>query len=411
MKLAALWCTLALLSGSLIACVEGPVTVPYSPPSTITAIFAVDRAGSLPDVALYDRFSDLAGQKAPEGYGAFRVEFDHTLEGFTVAGLPSLTDSALQTASACSPSHTITLVDVTANGAQVPASVCYDPSSRIGGGPSVLITPGTSGDPDHVFSCGTFAAAGVLAPSHTYALQFDTAAIRGSNGRPLQLPSNLGNGRIETSDLALLAAGRRDPATGFFHFLRKDSRGFLKDNHAEGGGYRQPARRDPVALFFSDALDLPAGTAAVVTRTADGSPVPVRVDNCSFNAVHGCDGDPRVLVVTPVGTWEPGVEYALTLDPSVGSKRSRARLGAVAPLIFKAGEAPLAVVESRPRARETAVPLDAPISLTLQAPVDPASVVTGSVTLAHGGTLVEADLIAPEAASNFQEISLVRPGL
>lgn len=408
-----------LLAAAVLGCVEGPVKFPAEN-ARVLAVYAVDRAGSLPDVKLYDAIFGVASNEVPGGYGAFRVEFDVSLMGASVATADPLFDPAVGASSACAPSSTptVSFIDVTGGGsvipnAAIPASVCYDPSNPTSWGSRLVITPGASADPARVFSCGTFAAAGALEPVHSYALHFAQNSIFGYNGKPVIFPSGgewkSGTFSTRTADLSVLAAGRRE-ATGHLVFLAKPARGFMSPLQPEvlpeGASYRHPARQDPLLVYFSDSLTLPA-QAAIVTRTADGSVFPVRVDNCGYDAVRGCDGDPRVLVVTPVGTWEPGVEYSVTLDPAVASARSGTRLGAVRPLVFKVADAPPAVVLSRPGKNASSVQFNAPISLTLQSPVDPASVGPDSVTLSQNGVPVEADLVLPDATSNFQTITVV----
>lgn len=399
-------------------------------PPTVTAVYAQDRQGTalagapLPDVALYlsaDPGSTSGGPRisaaAPSSYGAIRIELNTTLDPATAPATETLNG-----ATNCVQAASVHFLDVTgsatvAPNTEIPSSVCYDPTTAIGGNPAIVVIPGNIAAPA-VFTCQTFTQVGKLLPSHTYAIKLDAANLKGANGKALVAPTgggwSSGVFTFTTTAFEILETAYQDPSTGYFHVLDKASRGFLKDlNPEDAATFRETTGQDPFYIFLSDVpktasdgtpltSDVTPTPAVTVQRAKDGSDFPAFIDNATYT-VNGISADPRVIAVTPVETWEPGVQYKVTVKSTLAASAARggaALGGSDRVYTFTAATGSTKAISSNILANATAVTLGSVIDVEFQSPIDPASVTAANVQLLQGTTPVPADVALVTDANN-----------
>jgi len=452
-------CCLALLT----ACAGGTTQKDSSTPPTITAVFAIDTnlfAGATtagpkapqPDVLLYSQTDARVSDKAPASYDGLRIEFSETLDPSTIASsnTRAAASGTVANASFCAPltgdptKDPVQVLDVSgANGGPpnnvIPSSVCYNPSSDLGGNPNVIVQLGgsTLSSSAVPFTCQFFSRPppggtntsnfASYVPGKPYAVKV-ASTITGSNGQALVLPSggnpsgkwSGGTFTYTSSGFEILAAGFQDDNTGFFTFLNKPSKGFLKDLDAvDSSTYRQPPTNTSFIVFTSLRVNRAGGAASdatgtpaiTVKRKANGTDFPVFPflsnlgDRREIFVIPGEDGD---------ANWEPGVEYVLTVAPGLASTDKALTLGGTgASYDFTAGNASLALTSSFPANNALSQPLikdagpaltnlggAAYMELTFQAAVDPTTVNAANVVLKDAaGATVPAAVVPGEDTS------------
>jgi hypothetical protein len=454
-------CCLAVLT----ACAGGTTQKDSSTPPTVTAIYAIDTnlfvgattAGPKapqPDVLLYSQTDARVSDKAPASYDGLRIEFSETLDSSTIASPTNLGAASGTTANAsfCGPltgdptKDPVQVLDVSgANGGPpnsvIPSSVCFNPSSDLGGNPNVIVQIGgsTLNASSVPFTCQSFSrpATGgsntnftTYVPNKPYAVKL-ASTITGSNGQALALPSggnpsgkwSGGTFAYTSSGFEILAAGFQDDNTGFFTFLNKPSKGFLKDlNAVDASTYRQPATNTSFIVFTTLRVNRAGGVASdaagnpaiTVKRKANGTDFPVFPflsnlgDRREIFVIPGEDGD---------ANWEPGVEYVLTVAPGLTSTDKALTLGGTgASYDFTVASAPLALTGSFPGPSATSQPLirdagpanvnligaapTAYAGLVFQAGIDPATVTAANVVLKDAaGAVVPAAVVPGEDPS------------
>lgn len=390
---------------------------------TIKAIYATDFAQAynndfvylgfepMSDVMIYSASEPARTGKAPASYGGFRIEFSQPLAAATIANnsdIASVNKTILS--SFCSPvtgGASITLVDVDDPAiGTVAASICYDPASALGSFPNVIVIPGAGGAYTagaNPFTCNSFknesgasdaTAGNPLKPNHKYALKFDIArVIGGPSGKPVTIPSDAGwaSGAFSftTDDFSLMAVGYQDQNTGYFVWLDKPNKGFMKDLDPVGAAnFVIPADDTPLLFFFSSQVsDAPD---ASVTR-ADGSK---NDGGCSDFG----DANSRIVGCAAGLFWESKGSYKVTLPvTTVGATGTK--LAAEASYTIKAGVA-------SPRVR-VVTPGDATVansiftksvSLLVQEPVDKA--ILAGVVVKKAGTVVPGTAAIDDGTNN-----------
>jgi hypothetical protein len=235
------------------ACAPGPVQTTYGAPQ-VNNIYSFDARGLLPNVLLYSSSDPRVSATPPPAYGELQVEFNQPMTGTTLAAHEDRSSAPLKTATFCDPSAAnIQLIDVTgsgtiAPGSVIPASICYDPTSDIGGNPHVNVIPGSglgATGTTSPFTCNTFAAQARSGAAggdgyfeqgpHQYALKFNSG-ITSASGQALQLPAAWTGGQyaFTMAPLTVMAAGLQDPVSGYYSWLEKPYPGFMKDLNAAG---------------------------------------------------------------------------------------------------------------------------------------------------------------------------------
>ena len=401
----------AVLGGCPTPVLDPPPTFSNAP--TVVAVFAVDAAyGALGDVLVYTtNASDSArvSAKPPASYGGFRVEFSQPIVGAGIANnsdRPGTSPSTGPTSycSELTAGNAITLVDVDDSTiGTIKSSVCYDPASALGSNPNVVILPGAGAafaPAVNPFTCQTFAqedgssnpdnSGNTFKTGHKYALKFDTTKIIGGpSGKPLSLPTDFvgGSFTFTTDDFSLMAFGYQDQNTGYFTFVDKPAKGFLKDlDPVAASAFVIPADNTPTIAIFSAA---PGDLATTGCTRGDGT---------SNDCAPGNGGDNRVVAFSPGDFWESNGTYKVTIPKEVASSTAPPTLlGADHIYTFKSGAAAPGVRTVTPVAGAVAIPIGVGgVSIDVQEPVDAASttgfvvkkagvVVPGTATI-NGGT-------------------------
>jgi hypothetical protein len=382
------------------ACAPGPDKTTYGAPQ-VTSVQSVDIAKQgLPSVLMYSSSDPRVTPTPPPAYGSFQVGFNQPMTATTLAASENRGTSPTATATFCDPSlGAVQLIDVTGTGAfaagsVIPASVCYDPASDIGGDPHVTIIPGSGlgASATSPFTCNTFRAQsssaaaggnGYLVPSHQYALKFNSG-ITGASGQALQFPTSTGwagnQYTFTTAGLRVMAVGFNDPVSNYYSWLAKPFVGFMKDLNEAGkrgpnrdvatcstdsdcqltesaspgsptGQFGQVcgsgvcAYRQQVATF--GGAQTPTPLLIVVTENLNrstakankGEPVDsagnptvtvTRADSTPFPAIINSSGA-RVITVTPAGSWESGTSYVVTVGANLTAMDKTTTLGVQPP--------------------------------------------------------------------------------
>jgi hypothetical protein len=408
-----------LLAAALAAASSGCATDVIPQPDdfkqspTVKAIYATDFAQAynndfvylgfepMSDVMIYSASEPTRTGKTPPSYGGFRIEFSQPLTAASIAtnsDVASVNTTLLS--SFCSPiagGSPITLVDVDDPAiGTIAASVCYDPASALGSFPNVVVVPGKNGAYTagaNPFTCNSFTSENgtthdPLKANHKYSLKFDAARITGGpSAKPVTLPSDAGwasgSFSFTTDDFSLLAVGYQDQTTGYFIWLDKPNKGFMKDLDPLGDSKFVIPADDTALLFIMSTTvgfdpndgSLPDGT---VTR-ADGS------SNDGYCYDWG-DAGSRIVGCSAGLFWESNGSYKVTLPTTVMSADGTA-LPAQAQYTIKAGAA-------SPRVR-IVTPGDATVansiftksvSLRVQEPVDAGSL--AGVVVKKAGAVV-----------------------
>ncbi|GAC1595463.1 MAG: hypothetical protein NVS4B10_03890 [Myxococcales bacterium] len=443
------------------ACSPSAETTKYGTPQ-INNIYAIDLENGLPNVLMYSNpaasgSDPRVSTKPPPAYSAFQVEFDQPMSGPTLANREDRATKALANSSFCSDltssggpgAQGVTLLDGTT---PIPASVCYDPTSDIGGNPHVTIIPGTGLSTGTPFTCQTFSRAktngvGIFAENHAYALAFKPG-IKGASGQALQLPTGTGwtssQYAFTTAGMALMAAGFQDPVTTYYSFLEKPYPGFIKDLNEAGkaGPSKTPAtcRQDsdcqltqqaapgtptgqfgqicaagtcayrqqvstfggaqtptPFLIFTTEVVDkatLAGASGVTVTRgtpAAPGAAFPGVTVDTSF--------DKRVITVIPAATWESGTTYTVTVPATVAGKgpAGTSTLGTAKSFTFTAGTTDLAALTPpTPDENSTGNLVDATVvAVTYPVPLDPAKAVPATSATGPGVKLLKGSALVP----------------
>jgi len=364
----------SLLAGGLAVLVSGCDTPPpgvppnRTQPPKVVALYAVDNIGGnvssndprsgvggnpLPDVLIFSADADHPGDStkvspAPLSYGSFRVEFDQPMDGTTLGANNDLNLSA----SYCTPPKagaSIHLIDTAGGTAtELPASVCYDPTSNLGQHPHVILTMGSGtgvvtggGTIPNPFTCQDFNAdygfgpgGSTLQGQHAYAIKVDTS-VKSSTGNALTAAVSV---PFQSSGFDIMAAGYQDQNTGYYHWLKKPYLGFMKDLAEEGAAFTMPHDGTSfIVLTTYGAFESPlgngpaggdAGSAFIeitAVRTADQSSIaaaagPLNLGEDIYTYALTTDPtmafvyDPRISAVAPGDTWEPGVSYTVTVS-------------------------------------------------------------------------------------------------
>jgi hypothetical protein len=429
-----------------IGCATGVSQQDASGPPQVVAVYSIDTnlfvgattAGPkapLPDVLLYHQTDARVSDKAPASYDGLRIEFNQPLDPASVANQNSLggTGSTVANASFCNPltgdptTNPVQILDVSgANGGAannvIPTSVCYNPASDLGSNPSLIVQLGATAlnSAAVAFTCQSFARPAVGGTNSNfasyvlnkpYALKLATT-IKGSNGQALTPPTG-GNptGKwsgatfsYQSSGFEIMAAGYQDDNTGFFTWINKPFKGFMKDlDPVSASAYRQPPTNTGFVVITTlrvnraggAASDAAGNQAITVTKKKNGKDFPVF-------AFLSSTGDRREILVFPGedgdANWEPGVEYVLKVDPAMTTTDKTLTIGGTgASYNFNTGTAPLALTLAVPSQGAISQPLirdvgpanaaligAAPVAyagLVFQAGIDPATVNTTNVVL------------------------------
>src|SRR5438067_3235052 len=254
----------------LAGCAGSTTQKDSSTPPTVTAVFSVDTnlfAGATttgpkapqPDVLLYHQTDTRVSAKAPASYDGIRIEFSSLLDASTVAAPIGLGagSGTIANASFCPPlgndpaNAPVQVLDVSgANGGPpnnvIPSSICFNPSSDLGGNPNVVIQIGASALSATAvpFTCqsfsrpvtgGTNANFTSLVPNKPYAIKL-SPNIKGTNGQALVPPTggnpsgkwSGGTFNFTSSGFEIIAAGIHAAHTVFFSFIDKPMPCFCK---------------------------------------------------------------------------------------------------------------------------------------------------------------------------------------
>lgn len=371
-----------LVAATLVVagCAAEPIPPSFAANPTVTAVYAIDAANAnspytfdiaLADVLLWSSAASDAGRTSPmpPSYGGLRIEFDQPMKGETFANEPDRSG-----ASFCSPisAGAIKLTDPNDGDRTLAASICYDSASPLGSNPNVKIVIGLGtglvSTPEDPFTCQEFFPedyetdpTNVLAlkAEQTYTVKFDTTKITSTTGGALKLPTGSNSDgagwtsvfTFKTAGFAIMAAGFQDPNTGYFAFLKKPFKGYLKDMD-EGKLYPTldpftvPADDSPFFIITTygialGANDQPVGATgdAVTATRSDGSAFDARIFvDWNFGAYSY---DPRIIYVAPGGSlqfllpgsvngsgrWEPGQKYKITVKGNMQNGEGSKDLG------------------------------------------------------------------------------------
>lgn len=434
-----------------VACATGTAQQDVSGPPEVAAVYAIDTnlfAGStavqrgprtpLPDVLLYHQTDARVSTKAPASYDGLRIEFSQPLDPSTVATQNSLggIGAFVANASFCAPltgdptTSPVQILDVSgANGFPpnnvIPSSVCYNPASDLGSHPSVIVQLGATAlsSANVAFTCNSFARPPVPANGagsnfasyvlkQPYALKL-ASTIKGTNGQALTLPTggnpsgkwSGGTFSYLSSGFEIMAAGYQDGNTGFFTWIDKPYKGFMKDLDAlPASSYKQPPDNTAFVIFTTlrvnrvsgvGAADAAGNPAVTVTRKGNGSTfgtfpsLSLTGDRREIDLIPGEDAD---------ANWEPGIEYVVAVAPGMTTTDGTQTIGGTgATYDFTANTAPLALTGAFPSQGATSQPLirdmgpanvnligaapGAYAGLVFQAGIDPAAVTTANVVL------------------------------
>ena len=405
----------------------------FSSAPTVLAIYATDSAvGFLNDVQLYSSTEPTRTSLTPPSYGGFRIEFSQPLVGtgvFANSDVPGTSPSTGPT-SYCTEltgGSAIKLVDADdATIGAIKSSICYDPSSALGSHPNVVVLPGigvafdnTSPSP---FTCQQFtqedgssnpdASGNVLREKHKYALKFAADKITGQQSKlALKLPTDAGWAAgaftFTTDDFSLMAVGFQDQNTGYFTFVDKPAKGFLKDlDPVAAAAFVVPADDTPIQAIFSSAVADTKGT--TVTRADSTS------NDGSATIASGFAGDSRVVSISPGVFWESNGTYKVTIPADVTSltggdpnatptAKPGIQLGKAFSYTFKSGSAAPGVRIVSPSAGSVAQSIGVgSINILVQEPVDPASI---SGFVLKKGTSVVPGAAAVDDGTNSQSLT------
>jgi Bacterial Ig-like domain len=434
------------------ACAPGPVQTTYGVPQ-VNNIYAVDVDNGLPNVLIYSSVDPRVSPTPPPAYSAFQIEFNQPMNGGTLAAQADRSVAALGKAIYCDPSGAaITLTDTT--GATVfPSSVCYDPTSDIGGNPHVTIIPGAGGaTTPSPFTCQTFSATGQGAdlsgngsiPAGTYAFKF-ASTIASASGQALQFPStggwSAGKYTFTTAGLAIMAAGFQDPVTGYYSWFAKPFPGFMKDLNEAGksglnkgvascstdvdcqltqsaapgaptGQFGQVCAagvcsyRQQVAMYGGAQTPTPflIITSELLNTSASGEPVTspggaptvtvARADGTGAFPATISTLEPRVITVTPNGSWESGTAYTVTVAANLTAADKTTTLGTPQTFTFTAGTTALGPLKPpSPDEDSTGKSIATGVTVSYPVPLDPLK--TSGVQLLLGTTPVTLALGVP----------------
>jgi len=389
-----------VLAGCATKTVEQPANFKNNP--QIVAIYAVDSAlgtfAGTADVLIFSSDpsdSTKVSASPPPSYGSYRVEFDQTIDGTTIANDPNRGAAVGGTAAFCTSLGTspIQLLDVQAANRVVPSSICYDATSALGSHPHVLIIPGDGALTDPAatpLTCNTFApdsgsgtGGNVFEPKHRYGIQVKSGVAKNAAGKALNAPTGGGwtgdTFLFTTSGLKIMAAGYQDPSTGFFVWLEKPEAGFEKDLAATPSTFQVPTDGSPFIIVLSEPV---SDTTGVTLTRGDGS-VPeffartggdLLVDPRVIEVNLGCTGvacppgdDPDALVPAP---FEPGQGFRLTVPDIASDVGATDTLGTTKIYAFQTAPGAPANVDIAPGEGAQAQSFTAPpIELTFSVPV------------------------------------------
>jgi hypothetical protein len=448
------------------ACAPGPVKTTYGVPQ-VNNIYAVDIDNGLPNVLMYSSVDPRVSPTPPPSYATFQIEFNQPMNGGTLAPQADRSAAALSPAIYCDPSGAgVTLTDAT--GVVIASSVCYDPTSDIGGNPHVSIIPGAglaAATATAPFTCQTFSpvAAGTasggdgsLAAATTYAFNF-APSITSASGQALTFPTAAGwtasKYTFTTAGLAIMASGFNDPFSGYYSWFKKPFPGFMKDLNEAGkrglnkdvatcstdvdcqltqsaapgsptGQFGQVcaagvcAFRQQVAMYGGAQTPTPFLIAFTENLNTNPAGAPADAANATAVTVARADGTafsttvamfaPNVVMVTPNGSWESGTAYTVTVKGTLAAADTTTTLGTDQTLTFTAGTIDLAALKPpSPDENSTANPISSTPTVSYSVALDPSTV--SGIQLLNGPTAVQLDTTVPVIDTATGQLVVLTP--
>jgi hypothetical protein len=384
------WAVALVGLGCATSTTEQPAA--FKGPPQPTAVWAISPDGAFPDVLVWAS-DDTRPQtaKPPPTHNRFRIEFNQPLDATTVANnLDLIANTTTLTYTFCTPtSNSVQLIDAANPAAPIVSSVCYDPTSAIGGNPKIVVVPGAGAvnpavpPTQSALTCQAFApvpTTETLKQNHAYQLKMSTA-VKGISGAAFQSPNGrgwdgAGTFNFTTDGFETLGVGYASETSTTFYWLDKLP-GYQSGVPATPGDQqiacdfsftdatqkpcRMPTDGNQMLVITTLPVDPASAKAAVTLTRKDGTVPDTQVTTSNGN---------RVIRISTGNFWEPDTTYVLTVGAGVHAADGTP-LATPKTYTFTANSSPTKVVTVSPDRGSNANSLATDtVELTFSNPVD-----------------------------------------